>query len=90
MTRHYERLQLGVMNVVARIFGGFLLVVGGGFLLSAAVDESDRVLYAILGVLSLVGGAAFLLVKRVEPGDVERMLDGTVEPERTNNYEKKK
>ena len=90
MNKQYERFHLGVMNVGARIFGGSLLVVGLAFLLTAAFSGSDRVLFAILGLLAIVGGVAFLVVRRIQPGDIENVFDGTSEPRRTGTYEKRK
>ena len=90
VNKRYERSHLGVMNVGARIFGGGLLVVGPAFLLTAALAESDRILFIILGVLAIVGGIAFLAVDPLRPGDLEKMVDGKPEPRRSGTYEKRK
>ncbi len=78
------------MNVAGRIFGGGLLVVGLAFLLIAVLTSSDRVLFAVLGLLAMVGGVAFLVVNPTRPGDIEGLLDGKSEPRRTGTYEKRK
>ena len=90
VNKQYERFHLGVMNVGARIFGGGLLVVGVSFLLTAVFSESDRVVFAVLGILAICGGIAFLVVKPIRPGDIENFIDGKSQPRRTGTYEKRK
>ena len=90
VNKKYERFHLGVMNVGARIFGGGLLVVGVSFLLTAVLSNSDRVLFAVLGLLATGGGIAFLVVKPIRPGDIENLIDGKAQPRRTGTYEKRK
>lgn len=90
VNKRYERFHLGVMNVGARVFGGVLLVIGLAFLLTAILSDSDRALFAILGLLAIAGGIAFLVVKPIQPGDIEKFVDGTPEPRRTGTYEKRK
>jgi hypothetical protein len=90
VNKRYERFHLGVMNVAARIFGGGLVVVGLAFLLTAVLSASDRILYVGLGILSVVGGVAFLVIDPIRPGDIENLVDGKSEPRRTGTYEKRK
>ncbi len=90
MNKRYERFHLGAMNVGARIFGGGLLVIGVVSLLTAAFSADDRVLFAILGVLAVVGGVAFLVVEPIRPGDIEKFMNDKSEPRRTGTYEKRK
>lgn len=70
MRERYLRFHLGVMNAFARVFGVGLLMVGPLLLLTALSGSSDRVLYAIFGVLAVVGGAALLRVKPLTRKDL--------------------
>lgn len=90
MNKKYVRFHLGTMNVVARIAGCGFLVVGVALLLTAIFGSSDRLVTAIFATLGIVIGAACLVVKPVEPRDVENFLDGKPPPHRTGTYERRK
>jgi len=90
MGKKYERFHFGVLNTGARVAGGGFALVGLLFLLTAALGESDRVLYAILGILALVGGVALLVVEPTSRADVEDFIAGRPGSKRTGTYEKKK
>ena len=78
------------MNAGTRVAGGGFALVGLLLLLTAALGESDRVLYAILGILALVGGVALLVVEPTSRADVEDFIAGRPGSKRTGTYEKKK
>jgi hypothetical protein len=90
MGDRYDRFHFGVMNVGARIFGVGLLLVGPVFLLTAIFGDSDRVLYALVGVLAIVGGVAFLVVKPTSRKDVDDFFAGRPGERHTGKYEKRK
>jgi len=90
MGKKYERFHFGIVNAGARVAGGGFAVVGVLFLLTAALGESDRVLYAIVGILALVGGVALLIVEPTSRADVEDFFGGRPGSRRTGTYEKKK
>jgi hypothetical protein len=90
MGKRYDRFHFGAMNAGARLAGGGFVLVGSLFLLTAAFGSSDRVLYAIVGILALVGGVALLVVEPTSRADAEDFLAGRPGSKRTGTYEKKK
>ena len=90
MGKKYERFHFGVVNAGARIAGGGFVLVGSVFLLISIVGESDRVPYAIVGILALVGGVALLMVEPTSRADVEDFIAGRPGSRRDGTYEKKK
>ncbi len=66
------RIQLTILNVAARWFGGLSVVAGAWALLTAFFAREHRVLYFVLGVMAIAWGIAFLRVKPVRPEDLQR------------------
>ena len=58
---------LAVINRAARLFGALWIFVGLGFGFVALVSPEDRLLYGLLGVLGLVGGAVVLRANPSRP-----------------------
>jgi hypothetical protein len=90
MGKKYDRFHFGALNAGARIAGGGFALVGSLFLLIAGLGESDRVLYAIVGIVALVGGVALLVVEQTSRADFEDFIAGRPGTKRTGTYEKKK
>ncbi len=90
MSKRYERFHFGVLNAGARVVGGGFVLVGSLLLLTAALGDSDRVLFAIVGILALIGGVALLVVEPTSRADVEDFIAGRPGNKRTGTYEKKK
>ena len=90
MGKKYERFHFGVLNAGARVVGDGFVLVGLLLLLTAALSKSDRVLYAIVGILALVGGVALLVVEPTSRADVEDFIGGRPGTKRTGTYEKRK
>ena len=90
VNKKYMRFHLGAMNIAARVIGCGFLIVGVVLLLTAIVGRSDRLITGIFAILGLVIGATCLVVRPVEPTDIENFPDGKAQPPRTGTYEKKK
>lgn len=63
LSEKYVRFHVRLMNFFARAFGVMALLVGIGFCVSAFIENRDRGMFAVMGVVISGIGVAFLVVR---------------------------
>jgi hypothetical protein len=71
--KQLDPIAIRVINIGARTFGVLACLVGVVFLLTAWFTQSDRILYGLIGVLSIVTGVAIWMARPLTQSQVDSL-----------------
>jgi hypothetical protein len=73
--KRLDSIALRVINVGVRTFGVLAGFIGVGFLLTAWFIQSDRIMYGLIGVLTIATGVAIWIARPVSQSQINSLRE---------------